>query len=165
MAYTPPSALPVLINSPLLEHPTSIDMLRVIIQGQGRANSVYLEDQGDDIISNLVGDGHNLMLRSAEDVLAPSSIEILSAIGFNPFKLFLMISQISHFSQNRWLRYPEKILMKTNTCRLHNESFTSITTHIGEALCSLRNSGGIFRCSSKSKYLVKAIGWIFSPRQ
>ena len=80
MAYTPPSALSGLIYPPE-QRPTSIatsiDMLRVIIQGPGRANSVYLEDQGDDIISNLVYDGHNPMLRSLEDVLASSSIEIL----------------------------------------------------------------------------------------
>lgn len=52
-------------------------MLRVITQGPDKANSVYLENQGDDIISNLVYDGHNPMLRSPEDVLASSSIEIL----------------------------------------------------------------------------------------
>jgi hypothetical protein len=52
-------------------------MLRVIIQAPGKANSVYLENQGDDIISNLVCDGHNPMLRTPEDVLAPPSIEIL----------------------------------------------------------------------------------------
>ena len=106
MAYTPPSALSGLIYPPE-QRPTSIatsiDMLRVITQGPDKANSVYLENQGDDIISNLVCDGHNPMLRGPGNVLAPPCVEILYALAFKHFKLFLMISQISHIRQNQWL--------------------------------------------------------------
>lgn len=80
MAYTPPSALSELIYSSTSQHRTSIDILRVVLQGPNRASSVYLEDQGDEITSIFASNRHGPVSSSAGESHTQPSIEILSAL-------------------------------------------------------------------------------------